>query len=104
MLTTARFFGGPCDNSYRRIDLHGNPPPGVLSCKGSAYYFIEGTSGDLIYGSPGYIEQYNAKATVAGQRDVFAAWHRLLHTLGHRATGERARVERARQRIKRALR
>jgi hypothetical protein len=104
MLTTARFFGGPCNNSYRQLDLHGNPPPGVLSCKGSAYYFIENARGDLIYGSPGYIEQYNAKATVAGQRDVFKAWGRLMHAIFHRSDLERRRVYRARQRIKRALR
>ena len=83
---------------------YANTPPITQTCKGMTYHLYPTGQGDLVYVTEQWTKDHPVKANIAGQRDVFSAWHRLMHTLGRRNLGERARVERARQRIKRAVR
>jgi hypothetical protein len=68
------------------------------------YHLYPTGRSDLVYVTEQWTKDHPLKATVTGQRDVFRAFHRLMTTLGQRNVGERERVQRARQRIKRALR
>jgi hypothetical protein len=98
-----RLFGAPCDGKAYVIQ-YANTPPITQTCKGETYHLYPSGTPDLHYVTEQWTRDNPVKSTIAGQRDVFQAFHRLMHTLGHRNVGERARVIRARQRIKRAVR
>jgi hypothetical protein len=97
------FLGGPCDGQGATITYQDKPPRSVV-CRGTTYTLNVNSRGALTYVTAEYQASYNASKQVAGQRDVFRAWHRLMHVLAHRTTGERRRVVHARHRIRRAVR
>lgn len=98
------YKGGPCDNDLGEIKYDENLPKTTV-CKGTTYHlFPEYGSTTPVYATQAWIDGFNAKNHVHGQRDVFRAWHRLHHVMGHRTRGERNRIVGARHRIKRAVR
>ena len=97
------FAGGPCDKQTLWLN-YPDKPPARLPCRGTMYELYPAGSGALVYATPQWIANYNAPEATRGQRDVFRAWHRLMHGLARRTVGERRRVIGARQRIRRAVR
>lgn len=96
--------GGPCDNDLRELSYDGVLPP-LYQCKGVTYHLFPEYGGSTpVYATKAYADAFNAKSHVRGQRDVFQAWARLHHVMGHRTRGERNRIIGARHRIKRAVR
>lgn len=101
--TIAYLRGGPCDNTSRLLDYLG-PPPETLRCRGVDYHYMPNARGTLTYGTDEFIRHYNATAATRISRDVLQAWGRLTRAWSRRVPGELHRIDRARIRLRRAVR
>ncbi len=99
----AYFRGSLCDNKLTTISYPDNPPR-TLQCQGVTYTRIPAPSGGVLwYASRDWVEAQAEAQGVAGQKDVFRAWHRVMRALHHTARGETNRIRHARHRIRKAV-
>jgi hypothetical protein len=98
------FRDGPCRGESRtnRYDL----PPDTLACGGRDYHLdLHNSEGSiLVYVLAGGPHDDTTPEQVRGRRDVFQAFRRVMHIATHSVGGELRRVQRSRQRIRRAVR
>jgi hypothetical protein len=106
----ALYWDGPCAKQTFRLDpdkyvsLGHFHMPDTVTCGGKTY--VRGTPADDT--SPIYFVSGGKYAPlpnqIKGERDVFQAWSRLHRALNKTSGHQLGRIERARQRIRRAVR
>ena len=98
------FLDGPCRGQHRTIDVPG--PPAEITCRGQHYVMdvprSEGAA--LTYATPERAIADQTPEEVAGKRNVYKAWNRLMRAATHGLGRELRKTQRARQRIRRAVR
>lgn len=99
----AYLLGGPCNGTVRVIDYQ-HEPPIELKCKGETYHHYPDSRGGLVYVTADWTGHSDHAERVRGQRDVLAAWDRLMRVAGKTLPGEVRRINGARHRIRRAVR
>jgi hypothetical protein len=107
---TVLLVGGPCDRRYVALKAAALSA-GKATCKGAEYLYAPDTHDPWIFqyapdkaaGKP-VGDIFGANTIQSGERQVYAAWSRLMHSLAFYVPAQEARTRAAITRIRKAVR